>query len=84
MSFLDKKHLREMKIFDNSKFPNYKYVISDRDVCDIIIAFNNQDYDFILYFFETLKPVDSTEDLEAYTFEQLIANAGITFQGKPR
>ena len=84
MSFLDKKHLREMKIFDNSKFPNYKYVISDRDVCDIIIAFNNQDYDFILYFFETLKPVDSTEDLESYSFEQLIANAGITFQGKPR
>ena len=44
------------------EFPEYKYVITERDVMDILIAFNNQDYDWILYFFETLKPIDSTED----------------------
>ena len=66
------------------ELPNNHYVISERDICDIIIAFNNQDYDWILYFFETLKPIDSTEDLTSYSFDQLLANAGITFQGKPK
>ncbi len=66
------------------EFPEYKYVITERDVMDILIAFNNQDYDWILYFFETLKPIDSTEDLTSYSFDQLLANAGITFQGKPK
>ena len=66
------------------ELPNNQYVISERDICDIIIAFNNQDYDWILYFFETLKPIDSTEDLTSYSFDQLLANAGITFQGKPK
>jgi|TARA_R110000824_G_scaffold10790_4_gene47267 hypothetical protein len=66
------------------KLPEYKYVITERDVMDILIAFNNQDYDWILYFFETLKPIDSTEDLASYSFDQILANAGITFQGKPK
>ena len=65
-------------------FPNSKYVIYEQDILDILIAFNNQDYDWILYFFETLKPIDSTEDLASYSFDQILANAGITFQGKPK
>ena len=61
--------------------PNSKYVIYEKDVLDILIAFNNQDYEWILDFFETLKPFQHMDELETYTFEQLLANAGITFQG---
>jgi hypothetical protein len=60
------------------ELPNNKYIISERDICDIIIAFNNQDYDWILYFFETLNPIDNTDDQKLYTFEQILANAEIT------
>ena len=60
------------------ELPNNQYVISERDICDIIIAFNNQDYDWILYFFETLNPIDNTDDQKSYTFEQILANAEIT------
>ena len=59
------------------ELPNNKYVISERDICNIIIAFNNQDYDWILYFFETLNPIDNIDNQRTYTFEQVIANAGI-------
>ena len=59
------------------EFPNNKYVITERDICDIIIAFNNQDYDWILYFFESLNPIDYFDNQNTYTFEQVIANAGI-------
>ena len=59
------------------ELPNNQYVISERDICDIIIAFNNQDYDWILDFFETLKPIDNIDNQKSYTFEQIIANAGI-------
>ena len=61
--------------------PNSKYVIYEKDVLDILIAFNNQDYEWILDFFETLKPIQHMDELETYTFEQLIANVGITFKG---
>ena len=65
------------------ELPNNQYVISERDICDIIIAFNNQDYDWILSFFETLHPIEHMDELETYTFEQIIANAGIvSYQGK--
>tara|TARA_R110002020_G_scaffold59320_2_gene161794 strand:+ start:613 stop:822 length:210 start_codon:yes stop_codon:yes gene_type:complete len=65
------------------ELPNNQYVISERDICDIIIAFNNQDYDWILDFFETLHPIEHMDELETYTFEQIIANAGIvSYQGK--
>ena len=60
------------------ELPNNKYIISERDICDIIIAFNNQDYDWILYFFETLNPIDNTDDQKSYTFEQILANSEIT------
>ena len=59
------------------ELPNNQYVITERDICDIIIAFNNQDYDWILDFFETLSPVDDFDNQRTYTFEQVIANAGI-------
>tara|TARA_R110000737_G_scaffold97768_1_gene131993 strand:- start:98 stop:304 length:207 start_codon:yes stop_codon:yes gene_type:complete len=62
--------------------PNNKYVIYEKDILDILIAFNNGDYEWILNFFESLKPVDGTENLESYSFEQLIANAGIVFEKK--
>ena len=61
--------------------PNSKYVIYEKDVLDILIAFNNGDYEWILDFFETLKPIQHMDELETYTFEQIIANAGITFKG---
>jgi hypothetical protein len=53
-------------------------MITENDIVDIIIAFNNQDYDWILYFFETLNPIDNTDDQKSYTFEQILANAEIT------
>ena len=59
------------------EFPEYKYVITERDVMDILIAFNNQDYDWILDFFETLHPIDNIDDQQTYTYEQIIANAVI-------
>ena len=59
------------------ELPNNQYVISERDICDIIIAFNNQDYDWILDFFETLNPIDNIDNQKSYTFEQIIANTGI-------
>ena len=49
---------------------------------DILIAFNDGNYEWILDFFETLTPVDGTDNSKTYSFEQLLANAGITFQGK--
>ena len=62
--------------------PNSKYIIYEKDVLDILIAFNNGDYEWILDFFESLKPFEHMDELKTYTFEQMIANAGITFQGK--
>jgi|TARA_Y100001970_G_C14140669_1_gene806917 hypothetical protein len=62
--------------------PNHKYVIYERDIVDILIAFNDGNYEWILDFFETLTPVDGTDNSKTYSFEQLLANAGITFQGK--
>tara|TARA_B110000977_G_C10925427_1_gene434864 strand:+ start:43 stop:249 length:207 start_codon:yes stop_codon:yes gene_type:complete len=61
--------------------PNNKYIIYEKDILDILISFNNQDYEWILDFFESLRPIEHTDELETYTFEQLIANAGITFRG---
>ena len=62
--------------------PNHKYVIYERDIVDILTAFNDGNYEWILDFFETLTPVDGTDNSKTYSFEQLLANAGITFQGK--
>ena len=61
------------------ELPDAQYLISESDIMDILIAYNNQDYEWILYFFETLVPV---QDTVGYTFEEILRNAGITFQGK--
>ena len=66
-----------MKIPRDFKLPNERYTITENDIVDIIIAFNNQDYDWILDFFETLHPIDNIDDQQTYTYEQIIANAGI-------
>ena len=62
--------------------PNNKYVIYEKDILDILIAFNNGNYEWVLDFFESLKPIDGSEDLESYSFEQLMVNAGILVRGK--
>ena len=62
--------------------PNSKYIIYEKDVLDILIAFNNQDYEWILDFFESLKPFEHMDELKSYSFEQLLANAGIVSRRK--
>jgi|TARA_R110000823_G_scaffold207143_1_gene337819 hypothetical protein len=61
--------------------PNSKYIVYEQDILDILIAFNNQDYEWILDFFESLRPIEHMDELETYTIEQLVANAGISFTG---
>jgi hypothetical protein len=61
--------------------PNIKYIVYEQDILDILIAFNNQDYEWILDFFESLRPIEHMDELETYTIEQLVANAGISFTG---
>ena len=61
---------------------NNRYVITECDIVDILIAYNNQDYEWIIDFFETLEPVTSIDELQSYTLEQLLANAGIVYQRK--
>jgi hypothetical protein len=70
-----------MKIPKGFNLPDEQYIINESDIVDILIAYNNQDYEWILYFFESLVPV---QDSIGYTFEEILKNAGITFQGKPR
>ena len=61
--------------------PNSKYIVYEQDILDILIAFNNQDYEWILDFFESLRPIEHMDELDTYTIEQLMANAGISFTG---
>ena len=61
----------------------YRFVITEGDITDILIAYNNQDYEWILYFFESLVPVQNikkhfnTEE-QTYTFDEVIKLAGIS------
>ena len=72
-----------MKIPKGFNLPNEKYIISESDIIDILIAYNNQDYEWILYFFESLVPIQNikkhfnTEE-QTYTFDEVIKLAGIT------
>lgn len=76
-----------MKISKGFNLPDEKYIISESDIIDILIAYNNQDYDWILYFFESLVPVQNikkhfnTEE-QTYTFNEVLKLAGIKLQGK--
>ena len=75
-----------MKIPKGFNLPNEQYVISESDIVDILIAYNNQDYDWILYFFESLVPVQdierSIQPEPTYTFNEVIKIAGITLPKK--
>lgn len=72
-----------MKIPKGFNLPNEKYIISESDIVEILIAYNNQDYEWILYFFESLVPIQNikkhfnTEE-QTYTFDEVIKLAGIT------
>ena len=72
-----------MKIPKDFKLPEEHYVISETDIVEILIAYNNQDYEWIIYFFESLIPVQNiknhfnTKD-QTYTFDEVIKMAGIT------
>ena len=72
-----------MKIPKGFNLPDEKYIISESDIVEILIAYNNQDYEWILYFFESLVPVQkikkhfNTEE-QTYTFDEVIKLAGIT------
>ena len=46
----------------------------------ILNAINNDDFDYILDFFEDLQPVDKEDSENTYSFEQIIANAGIVIK----
>ena len=68
------------------ELPDEQYLISESDIMDILIAYNNQDYEWIIYFFESLVPVQSLKKhikIEpTYTFDEVIKMAGIKLQGK--
>tara|TARA_R110000824_G_scaffold388184_1_gene583659 strand:+ start:166 stop:396 length:231 start_codon:yes stop_codon:yes gene_type:complete len=68
------------------ELPDDQYLISESDIMDILIAYNNQDYEWILYFFESLVPVQSLKKhikIEpTYTFNEVLKMAGIKLQGK--
>jgi hypothetical protein len=72
-----------VKIPKGFNLPDEKYIISESDIVEILIAYNNQDYEWILYFFESLVPVQNikkhfnTEE-QTYTFDEVIKLAGIT------
>ena len=57
--------------------PNNKYIKNEKDILDILIAFNSGNYEWVLDFFESLNPIDNFDNQTTYTFEQVIANAGI-------
>ena len=58
--------------------PNYKYIITDEDIADILIAYNNQDYEWIIYFFESLEPADGPGP---FTLDQILEQTGIVLYG---
>ena len=70
-----------MKIPKGFNLPDEQYIISESDIVDILIAYNNQDYDWILYFFEKLVPIQNIKNHikvdPTYTFNEVIKMAGI-------
>tara|TARA_Y100000114_G_C11709302_1_gene302608 strand:- start:479 stop:694 length:216 start_codon:yes stop_codon:yes gene_type:complete len=62
------------------RYPSFKYIITDEDILSILNAINNDDFDYILDFFEDLQPVDKEDSENTYSFEQIIANAGIVIK----
>ena len=72
-----------MKIPKGFTLPEEHYVISESDVVGILIAYNNQDYEFIITFFETLVPIQNQNIKRniqyepTYSFDEVIKMAGI-------
>ena len=71
-----------MKLPRKFELPEEHYVISESDIVDILIAYNNQDYDWILYFFEKLVPVQDIKKhinikKQTYTFDEVLEMAVI-------
>ena len=70
-----------MKIPKGFNLPDEQYIINESDIVDILIAYNNQDYEWIIYFFESLVPVqDIKRNIQhepTYTFNEVIKMAGI-------
>ena len=73
-----------MKLPKGFNLPEELYIITENDIVDILIAYNNQDYEWILYFFEKLVPVqDIKRNIQhepTYTFDEVIKMAGIVLQ----
>ena len=67
------------------EFPEEKYIISESDIMDILIAYNNQDYEWIIFFFETLVPVQRVikqiKVEPTYTFNEILKTVGLKVQG---
>jgi|TARA_R100000081_G_C4722263_1_gene118714 hypothetical protein len=57
------------------KIPEHKFIITERDIIELLTALSNDDVDFVMDFFEDLEPIG--EDNQTYTLEQILANAGI-------
>ena len=55
--------------------PEFRYEITERDVIELLTALSNDDVEFVIDFFEDLIPIE--ENSETYSFEQILANAGI-------
>ena len=55
--------------------PQYKYIITERDIIELLTALSNDDIDFVVDFFEDLIP--ENDDDNTYSLEQILANAGV-------
>tara|TARA_Y100001937_G_C6969148_1_gene262456 strand:+ start:430 stop:630 length:201 start_codon:yes stop_codon:yes gene_type:complete len=57
------------------RVPQYKYIITERDIIELLTALSNDDIDFVVDFFEDLIP--ENDDDNTYSLEQILANAGV-------
>jgi len=60
---------------------NFHYVITEEDILEILIAMDNNDWDYVMDFFEDLEPLDTPRS-DILTLEQLVANAGLVLTSK--
>ena len=62
---------------------NFHYIITEEDILEILIAMDNNDWDYVMDFFEDLEPLDTPRS-DILTLEQLVANAGLVLTPKRR
>jgi len=60
---------------------NRHYIITEEDILEILIAMDNNDWDYVMDFFEDLEPLDTPRS-DILTLEQLVANAGLVLTSK--